>query len=146
MVPRAGRYSLAGWFTQAPDYGPFDVGAAGRRIGGFDGYHNGGVVRSDRVVLGEVDVPVEELALVLVVTGKDRAVSRHGQACPGAPGQPGGAARRGRGAPAQDQAPVAEASAWPKGQVDIFKAKPYQAGSPGNASIRQRPCDPYAAK
>ncbi len=69
-VPAAGNYSLFGWFTKAPDYGIFQVGANGRQAGQFDGFNFRGVVHSGQVSLGQVPLVVGMNQIVLVITGK----------------------------------------------------------------------------
>ncbi len=70
-VDKAGVYTLYAYFTKAVDYGIVQVKLDGKPIGQpFDGYNNG-VIRSERISLGTMDLSAGTHELTFQVTGKN---------------------------------------------------------------------------
>lgn len=74
-VPEAGNYTIAGWFTRAPDYGRFQLarleGKRAQPLGAvIDAYHVR-VLRSERIVLGNAPLEAGPNQFVLEIAGKD---------------------------------------------------------------------------
>lgn len=70
-VPRDGRYDVSAVLTKAGDYGDVALEIDGRRIGDpVVGYHSPGVVKTDPIGFGSIDLTEGEHVLSLVVVGK----------------------------------------------------------------------------
>ncbi len=74
-VPQSGAYDLSAFYLRAPDYGIHTVALDGAMVGEpFDGY-GPGVVLSDRVSLGNLELSAGQHMLTFTVTGTNSASS-----------------------------------------------------------------------
>ncbi len=75
-VPTTGTYALSSVLTKARDYGIVQLAIDGENAGDpVDGYHDPGVVKTDPIDLGTVDLDSGKHRLTITVTGKNTAAT-----------------------------------------------------------------------